>query len=775
MAPQHGSHRHDLSPLLENLESRCLLSGYFAAGVNYNGAVDFFQEFGQYDDNGQIIFGSRNGTAGGSLTPFSNFTFGDANNLFQGAIGFTDPDPFSERTTVGFNNRPWGFSFGYEPDTYDVSITYLMNQATDLAEGPGSRDGNYWFNGFVNDVVNDTFMLAKGPGIISGTSLTGEQRFELGDPVPFSYNFLSTGMFADGFTQFDGHSSIALFGNSARTVLQADFDGTDGFRSYSLGIKVNPEANVQTSDLAGNIYAMTIAGSPTLADFFGVTPTSERFFSYTGALELADAGTFRYYWLHDLYALGRDNAPVVFDGSYAVNQDWLSLTARDGERSIGFKLGDDLSTILTGHYRTALAAEFKHTFGGGTLIRDGAPGDFPAVDFGPGDDNDDPGDDDDDPGDGNDDDDPGTPNVYTFTSASVVADDDGNHYVIAQTTDARQIRFNVTQQGGVGPFTFGLTVGLTDGGQGLKCFGANDSGVYIVRRSPAGEWSTQKVNQSAADAFGITPVSGLDNDGNRTFAGFNQNGTPLRYDINGNEVATVLDGVVNPDGDPAAPTAVADMHVTPWNAWHFFYIDGIGDLRVVWTAPGLNAYFNNNLSTNSGLRNIDATGISAITTDWQAIHVSLTVGGTLWHVWWAPELIGNWVASDFSGIFGEPATNLRPDSTALHFDRVTGDFYNFAIRNDDSDISIFRWEFAQDWSHQTVGGDLQKTSVVIPDGQTVLIGGLNGNFTYQGRVPVLGQIPVLGGLFSNRAAGDSTSSLLTMVQPFIINNVIDDI
>lgn len=757
--------------ILEHLESRCLLSGYFAGGVNYNASVDFFQEFGQYDENGQILFGlrssSRSSTTGGSLTPFSNFTFGDAGNLFQGSIRFTDPDLFSERTTVGFGNRPWGFSFGYEPDNYHVSITYLMNQATDLAEGPGSRDGNYYFNGFVNDVANDTFMLAKGPATISGTSLTGEQRFETGDPVPFSYNFLSTGMFADGYTQFDGHSSIALFGNGARNVLQADLDGSDGFRSYSLGIRLNPNPNILASDLAGNIYGMTIAGSPALADFFGVTPTSDRFFSYTGALELADGDTFRYYWLHDLYAQGRDNAPVIFDGSYTVNGDWLSLSARDGERSIGFKLGEDLSSILTGRYKTSIQADFRYTFGGGTLIRDGAPGDFPAVDLGPGDDNDDPGDDNDD--------DPGTPNVYTFSSASVVADDDGNHYVIAQTTDGRNIRFNVTQQGGVGPFTFGLTVGLTDDGQGLKCFGANESGVHIVRRSPAGEWSTQKVNQSAADAFGITPVSGLDNDGNRTFAGFNQNGTPLRYDINGNEVATVLDGVVNPDGDPAAPTSVADMHVTPWNAWHFFYIDGIGDLRVVWTAPGLNTYFNNNLSTNSGLRNIDATGISAITTDWQAIHVSLTVGNTLWHVWWAPELIGNWVASDFSGIFGDPATNLRPDSTALHFDRVTGDFYNLAIRNDNSDISIFRWEFAQDWSHQTVGGDLLKSNVVVPDGQTRLIGRSDGNLLFSGRVPVLGDIPILGGLFTARSESDTTSSLLLTLDPFLQDNIVDDI
>ncbi|MCW5776790.1 MAG: hypothetical protein KIS87_10150 [Phycisphaeraceae bacterium] len=766
-----SSPRH--AAFVEQLEARCLLTGYFAGGIDYNGSVDFFLEFGQLNDQLEVLFGSRTSINGQSVTPYESFTPGAELDYFQGSIGLKLPDEFAERTTVDFLNRPWGFSFAYNPDSYQVSISYLMKWASNLGEGPGSRDGHYYFSGLVQDVVNDRFDITHGPAFIDGVTLTGEQRFEhLLEAIAFEYQFAAAQMFIDGYTRFDGHSSIAMFGDSARTVLQADFDGSDGFRSYSHGVRINPDANFTPLQLAGNVYAMTLAGSPSLAEFFGLTPTSERFFSYPGALELADGNTFRYYWLDDFYGLGRDNAQVVLDGTYNVTGDWLSLTARDGQRSMEFKLGYDLSTMLNTRYKFSLESAYLHSYGAGTLIRDGAPGDFPAVNFGPADDDGDPHDDGDPI-----DDDPSTPTVYTFTSASVVADDDGNHYVIGRTIDDKHIRFNVTQQGGVGPFTFGLTVSLTDNGQGLKCFGANDSGVYIIRRSPAGQWSTQKVNQSAADAYGITPVSALDNDGNRTFAGFNQNGTPLRYDVNGSEIATVLDGVINPDGNPAAPTVVADMHVTPWNAWHFFYIDGIGDLRVVWTAPGLNTYYNNNLSTNSGLRNIDATGISAITTDWHAIHVSLTVAGTLWHVWWAPELIGNWVASDFSGIFGEPATNLRPDSTALHFDRVAGDFYNFAIRNDDSDISIFRWEFAQNWTHQRAIGDLMLDALTIPDSQTSLSAGSNGNFTYQGRVPVLGQIPVLGGLFSSRPAGDSTSSLLTLVQPFIINvnDVIDDI
>ena len=62
----------------------------------------------------------------------------------------------------------------------------------------------------------------------------------------------------------------------------------------------------------------------------------------------------------------------------------------------------------------------------------------------------------------------------------------------------------------------------------------------------------------------------------------------------------------------------------------------------------------------------------------------------------------------------------------------------------------------------------------MPDGQTRLIGRSDGNLLFSGRVPVLGDIPVLGGLYTARSGSDTTSSLLVTVTPFLQTDVFDD-
>jgi len=62
------------------------------------------------------------------------------------------------------------------------------------------------------------------------------------------------------------------------------------------------------------------------------------------------------------------------------------------------------------------------------------------------------------------------------------------------------------------------------------------------------------------------------------------------------------------------------------------------------------------------------------------------------------------------------------------------------------------------------------TVVVTPDGQTVIIGGLMQNQKTQSdsKIPLLGDIPLLGNLFKRRAKGNTKTELLIFLTPHIV-------
>jgi type II secretory pathway component GspD/PulD (secretin) len=64
------------------------------------------------------------------------------------------------------------------------------------------------------------------------------------------------------------------------------------------------------------------------------------------------------------------------------------------------------------------------------------------------------------------------------------------------------------------------------------------------------------------------------------------------------------------------------------------------------------------------------------------------------------------------------------------------------------------------------------TSMPVDSGQTVFIGGLitrNQGKTREG-VPILGDIPVLGSLFSNKLITSQNTELVVLVTPYLIDN-----
>jgi len=62
------------------------------------------------------------------------------------------------------------------------------------------------------------------------------------------------------------------------------------------------------------------------------------------------------------------------------------------------------------------------------------------------------------------------------------------------------------------------------------------------------------------------------------------------------------------------------------------------------------------------------------------------------------------------------------------------------------------------------------TVVITPDGQTVVIGGLmeNDKATSDSKIPILGDIPLLGNLFKSRSKSDTKSELLIFLTPHIV-------
>ncbi|MCP4707619.1 MAG: type II secretion system secretin GspD, partial [Planctomycetes bacterium] len=65
-----------------------------------------------------------------------------------------------------------------------------------------------------------------------------------------------------------------------------------------------------------------------------------------------------------------------------------------------------------------------------------------------------------------------------------------------------------------------------------------------------------------------------------------------------------------------------------------------------------------------------------------------------------------------------------------------------------------------------------KTSISMPNGQTVVIGGLirDDKITIEKKIPLLGDLPLLGGLFKFRRDRIQKTNLLLFITPYIINN-----
>jgi general secretion pathway protein D len=62
------------------------------------------------------------------------------------------------------------------------------------------------------------------------------------------------------------------------------------------------------------------------------------------------------------------------------------------------------------------------------------------------------------------------------------------------------------------------------------------------------------------------------------------------------------------------------------------------------------------------------------------------------------------------------------------------------------------------------------TVVVTPDGEPVVIGGLmvNDKTSSENKIPILGDIPVIGNLFKHKTSSDTKNELMIFLTPHIV-------
>ena len=71
-----------------------------------------------------------------------------------------------------------------------------------------------------------------------------------------------------------------------------------------------------------------------------------------------------------------------------------------------------------------------------------------------------------------------------------------------------------------------------------------------------------------------------------------------------------------------------------------------------------------------------------------------------------------------------------------------------------------------------IGQSAVTSTVVIRDGQTIVLGGFirESNDLVRNRIPLLGRIPVLGGLFGSTSTTKNRTELVILITPHVIRN-----
>lgn len=186
-------------------------------------------------------------------------------------------------------------------------------------------------------------------------------------------------------------------------------------------------------------------------------------------------------------------------------------------------------------------------------------------------------------------------------------------------------------------------------------------------------------------------LAGYDNDGNFVVYRWDEgNGEPGGSTWSFENLSA--DGV---DGSPIpAVTGGMSGWAADWGASHFAGVDSNGELWSVWHAPGMARWRVDSLTQSSGGPMLTPALPAAITTRWNAFHISaVDPQGHLIMTWWAPGFT-NWVTQDMTADLGGPT--LQPGSLTADFNR---DLDNINIVGQDAQgrPRIYWWGAQAGW------------------------------------------------------------------------------
>ncbi|HYE03107.1 MAG TPA: integrin alpha [Phycisphaerales bacterium] len=111
-------------------------------------------------------------------------------------------------------------------------------------------------------------------------------------------------------------------------------------------------------------------------------------------------------------------------------------------------------------------------------------------------------------------------------------------------------------------------------------------------------------------------------------------------------------------------TGELTAYVTPWNGMNIAGLDAAGDIRVVWWAPGMVYWREENLSATAGAPAMTGA-LAAFVTPWGGINLAgTTASGNLNLTWWVPGFGARWEHNDMTSEFAGP--RLAPASLASY-------------------------------------------------------------------------------------------------------------
>jgi hypothetical protein len=686
---------------LESLETRLVYSApheFAGVGIRFDDGPRLFYAQGVVDANdditGTMQFADATGLLSTDPMDWTRLVRGDAGAMtFDTRNGFT---PYASQTGTQFivEDRWLRGSFvGRDADgaTRDFAV---------LAELENSGLSPYFRADIGMTRINAqgelegfNLEIALTPDAAPGTSYRLTYQLPGGDVVVD----VEPTFEANGIIGLGAHGNLIVphrSNGSMSAVMLSDFDNSDGIVAIGVG-RIGGDS---LEEQAGRFRSAVLVQGPVGAAFFGVDPQSVPAGTGTAAnvvielsywsndAENAPASTFRVY-RQDQFDQGM-RTPVT-QGTFRLRQDdglWVIELASDQGTTVRV-LPSAPRTLVFNSVNDGQHTESLQGMGAAIVYRNGA--------------------------------------LLEFT-AGYDADGRLMAYLEYDNGDsATRSRYSVDLLAEVG----GEAVTGEIVTWSTNAYSTHDW--YVAARSTDGDllvwrmfadnvsWSFVNMTEALPGARPITSELSHTLSGttfNSFYDGYREGGpygqTLAGFDADGNFVVYQWTDVVTTpeqslwtfrdvggeglDGS-AMPTLVGGLSGwgSDWGASHFAGVDAGGELWSIWWAPGMDHWRVDSLSESAGIAPLAPGRPAAVSTRWNAFHVSaVDLNGHLVMTWWAPGF-DTWRGQDLTADFAGPT--LEVGVLAADFNRYTNNL-NIVGRDADGHARIYWWNFNSGWN-----------------------------------------------------------------------------